>query len=176
VQREWFERALRAVETPTMPDAPTMMKARRKRTPVGLSSVLVWSGFLCKHTGNLFDHFSTHQGSHIGNGMAACMILSELAQDQCAPGIQELPAKNVDGAGKGAQRVHGGWDSQHSSCEDQLEEDDTGVNPGHGPEIDSALPSLEDLAIFDVDFADVDALAAALQASRLDCVVMRFFV
>jgi hypothetical protein len=108
--------------------------------------------------------------------MATCMVLPELAQDQCAPGVQELPAKNVDGAGKGTQRIHGGRDSQYSSREDQLEEDDTGVNPGHGPEIDSALSSLEDLAIFGVDFADVDALAAALQTSRLYCIVMRFFV
>jgi len=67
---------------------------------------------------DLFYDLSTNELAHVGNGMAAWMVVAELALDERAPCVQSLPSEDVDRTWEGTERVHGGWDGQHSSCED----------------------------------------------------------
>lgn len=123
--------------------------------------------------------------------MTAWVVVPELALDEGAPGVEGLPAEDVDGAGEGAERVHCAGDCEDTCCEDNytamvvsgmvldwiltlltLQENDCSVNPRHRPEILNSFSSLEDLAIvLEVDFP-VDAFGAGARRGRNDIVLL----
>lgn len=58
----------------------------------------------------LLDDDTAHKFRHVGNTVAARVRVTEVALDDGAVGVEECPSDDVDGTGKGSQRVHGCWD------------------------------------------------------------------
>lgn len=55
---------------------------------------------------------------HVGDGVATCVPVAEVALQDGAVGVEELPAEDVDGAGEGAEDVHGRGDGEDTGGED----------------------------------------------------------
>ena len=71
-----------------------------------------------QNTGYLLHNSSANKLAHIGNAVAARMIGFELTLNEGAPGVQELPAKHIDGTRKGSQGEHSGWNGKDTGSED----------------------------------------------------------
>jgi hypothetical protein len=50
--------------------------------------------------------------------VTAWVIVTELALHQCAPGVEPLPSKHIDGTGERAESVHGARDGENTGCKD----------------------------------------------------------
>lgn len=68
--------------------------------------------------GDLFDNSPADELPHVRNAVAARVIGLELSLNESTPGVQELPTKHVDGAWKSPESVHGGWNRENTSRED----------------------------------------------------------
>ena len=55
---------------------------------------------------------------HVGDGVAPGVVVAEVALNNGAVGVEELPAQNVDGTWQSTEDIHGGGNSKHAGGED----------------------------------------------------------
>jgi len=69
-------------------------------------------------TSDLFHDPATNELAHIGDTVAARVVVAKLTLDKGTPCVQSLPPEDVDSPGEGAQSIHGRGNGKHSGRED----------------------------------------------------------